>query len=142
LNISSVTTDRRSPFAVRRSPFTDHRRSQDIGNTYPKNANGGAENRVVLLRRKHLRINGFSPGRSIAERWDYSDAESLAPFRLPPFPFLGLLCKSRGSKRQTRSADIAAYQGYKKENPDWQREWKENEKTMTKRCRGNMQNGL
>ena len=36
----------------------------------PKNANGGAENRVVLLRRKHLRINGFSPGRSIAERWD------------------------------------------------------------------------
>ena len=35
----------------------------------PKNANGGAENRVVLLRRKHLRINGFSPGRSIAERW-------------------------------------------------------------------------
>jgi len=37
---------------------------------YPKNANGRAENRVVLLRRKHLRINGFSPGRSIAERWD------------------------------------------------------------------------
>jgi hypothetical protein len=37
---------------------------------YPKNANGGAENRVVLLTRKHLRINGFSPGRSIAERWD------------------------------------------------------------------------
>jgi hypothetical protein len=30
----------------------------------------GAENRVVLLTRKHLRINGFSPGRSIAERWD------------------------------------------------------------------------
>jgi len=38
--------------------------------TEPKNANGGAENRVVLLTRKHLRINGFSPGRSIAERWD------------------------------------------------------------------------
>jgi hypothetical protein len=36
----------------------------------PKNANGGAEHRVVLLRRKHLRINGFSPRRSIAERWD------------------------------------------------------------------------
>ena len=31
----------------------------------PKNGNGGAENRVVLLTRKHLRINGFSPGRSI-----------------------------------------------------------------------------
>ena len=30
----------------------------------------GAENRVVLLRRKHLRISGFSPGRLIAERWD------------------------------------------------------------------------
>ena len=37
--------------------------------TYPKNVNGWAENRVVLLRRKHLRINGFSPGKSIAERW-------------------------------------------------------------------------
>ena len=34
----------------------------------PKNVNGGAENRVVLLTRKHLRINGVSPGRSIAER--------------------------------------------------------------------------
>jgi hypothetical protein len=40
------------------------------GRNKPKNANGGAENRVVLLTRKHLRINGFSPGRSIAERWD------------------------------------------------------------------------
>jgi hypothetical protein len=56
------------------------------GVSKPKNANRGAENRVVLLTRKHLRINGFSPGRSIAERWDYSDAESLAPFRFPPFP--------------------------------------------------------
>jgi hypothetical protein len=55
----------------------------------PKNANGGAENRVVLLRRKHLRINGFSPEGSIVERCDWSDAESLVPFRLPPFPFLG-----------------------------------------------------
>ena len=30
----------------------------------------GPEDRVALLTRKHLRINGFSPGRSIAERWD------------------------------------------------------------------------
>jgi hypothetical protein len=27
----------------------------------------------------------------------------------------------------------AAYQVYKKENPDWQREWRENQKTMTNR---------
>jgi hypothetical protein len=69
----------------------------------PKNANGGAENRIVLLTRKHLLINGFSPGRSIAERWDWSDAESLAPFRFPPFPLLGstvpvpLRCTSTGA---------------------------------------------
>jgi hypothetical protein len=54
----------------------------------------GPENRVVLLTRKQLRINGFSPGRSIAERWDSSDAESLAPFRLPPFPFLGSIVET------------------------------------------------
>jgi len=27
----------------------------------------------------------------------------------------------------------AAYQAYKKENPDWQREWAESQKTMTNR---------
>jgi hypothetical protein len=45
--------------------------TDDLGTLLePKNTNGRAENRVVLLRRKHLRINGFSPERSIAERWD------------------------------------------------------------------------
>ena len=48
----------------------DHSRIRYQRISEPKNVNGGAENRVVLLRRKHLRINGFSPGRSIAERWD------------------------------------------------------------------------
>ena len=65
-----VSTD--TTWAVREIAATQrlNARAKSDRTYHPKNANGAAENRVIPLTRKHLRINGFSPGRSIAERWD------------------------------------------------------------------------
>jgi hypothetical protein len=72
-SVQSINTGERSPrfVATQIAGWLGLKRKIRLGTCFtPKNANGGAENRVVLLTRKHLRINGFSPGRSIAERWD------------------------------------------------------------------------
>ena len=86
-----MTSAELSPLNLRGSRFWIVRRTflkielshQGIGQpkiVQPKNANGGAENRVVLLRRKHLRINGFHP-----EGPSRSDEISLMLSRLRRF---------------------------------------------------------